>query len=404
MQQGAKSIMSELLKLAAIRIDGNTQLRAETNQDTVDGYAQDMLAGDVFPPVVVYHDGTDYWLSDGFHRYHAVEQVGKDEIDVEVRQGTRRDAQLNAAAANRKHGLQFTNADKRRIVTIFLSDAEWSKWSDREIARQCGVSQPFVSKMREALTDNRYQSTDQSTQEKVETAIAEYGRKKSVAAWWKTVEENAPESRVETIRYYAQVHDRLLTMRNEAAEAALREDRRIGQLLNEMQKNETPRPLDLDTEAQEIRAILALGNVDENPIIAAVVGKKLSRIKHYFDVTGLIDSKRSSFVEDALEMSGILREIQSILTPEQFTLWLRAKNALNYDGDEVYTQSLLSVTQPYTRETPVDAIDLDNQRIIAIAWYNWAVSSKEFPGQFPLRMKDPQQWFGWSEESAEAQA
>ena len=32
-----------------------------------------------------------------------------------------------------------TNADKRRAVETLLNDAEWATWSDREIARQCGV-------------------------------------------------------------------------------------------------------------------------------------------------------------------------------------------------------------------------------------------------------------------------
>ncbi len=35
-----------------------------------------------------------------------------------------------------------------------LEDSEWSQWSDREIARQCKVSQPAVSKYRKILTDN----------------------------------------------------------------------------------------------------------------------------------------------------------------------------------------------------------------------------------------------------------
>jgi hypothetical protein len=29
-----------------------------------------------FPPVVVYFDGTDYWLADGFHRLAAWERIG----------------------------------------------------------------------------------------------------------------------------------------------------------------------------------------------------------------------------------------------------------------------------------------------------------------------------------------
>lgn len=44
--------------------------------------------------------------------------------------------------------MRRTNADKRRAVETLLRDDEWGKWSDNEIARRCGVSQPFVSKLR----------------------------------------------------------------------------------------------------------------------------------------------------------------------------------------------------------------------------------------------------------------
>ena len=53
--------------------------------------------------------------------------------------------------------MRRTNEDKRRAVTRLLEDAEWAAWSDREIARRAGVSQPFVGSMRESHTDNGYQ-------------------------------------------------------------------------------------------------------------------------------------------------------------------------------------------------------------------------------------------------------
>src|SRR5690348_3428017 len=124
------------LAINLIRTDGGTQPRAELDYGVIQDYAQQMLEGVVFPDVIVFYDGVHYWLGDGFHRHHATRQICRETINAEIRQGTRRDAQLYSVGANATHGLRRTNADKRRAVETLLRDAEWSKWSDREIARK----------------------------------------------------------------------------------------------------------------------------------------------------------------------------------------------------------------------------------------------------------------------------
>lgn len=136
------------LNLNAIRIDGGTQSRVEIHTEVASEYADAIKGGAEFPPVVVFHDGADYWLADGFHRYHAHKQAGKASISAEVKTGTQRDAVLYSLGANCAHGLRRSNADKRKAVAAMLADAEWSQWSDRKIAEACGVSHPFVSAMR----------------------------------------------------------------------------------------------------------------------------------------------------------------------------------------------------------------------------------------------------------------
>lgn len=138
-----------MIPVSKIRTDGGTQSRAAINEATVDEYAEALADPEtVFPPVVVYYDGRDHWLADGFHRVAAWERVGRVEVPAEVRQGDRRRAILHSVAANSTHGLRRTNDDKRRAVMTLLEDDEWSKWSDRQIARQCGVSHEFVRKLR----------------------------------------------------------------------------------------------------------------------------------------------------------------------------------------------------------------------------------------------------------------
>ncbi len=148
-----------------IRANGGTQMRAGLNQETVREY-QEWLQGLLdqgnlaqMPPIIVYYDGTDYWLADGFHRLAAWQHAGfaagplKLTIPAEVKAGTRRDAILHAAGANAAHGLRRTPADKWRAVESLLVDDEWSKWSDREIARRCHVSPTFVGQVRAKLGD-----------------------------------------------------------------------------------------------------------------------------------------------------------------------------------------------------------------------------------------------------------
>jgi uncharacterized ParB-like nuclease family protein len=138
----------ETIKLFMVRLDGGTQSRASLSDSTIDEYAEAIANGATFPPVTIFHDGDSYWLSEGFHRFHAHERAGRESIACDIRQGTRRDAVLFGAGANAEHGLRRTNEDKRRAVMTLLGDNEWREWSDREIARRCGVSQPFVSSLR----------------------------------------------------------------------------------------------------------------------------------------------------------------------------------------------------------------------------------------------------------------
>ena len=53
---------------------------------------------------------------------------------------------LTPIGVNRDHALKRSNADKRRCVEIALK--EFGGMSDRAIAEMCGVTQPFVGKIR----------------------------------------------------------------------------------------------------------------------------------------------------------------------------------------------------------------------------------------------------------------
>ena len=108
--------------------------------------------------MIAFHDGVVYWLADGFHRYHAHRRAGQDQIEVDVREGTLREAILHSAGANADHGLQRTNRDKRNAVVTVLTnelvstDEHGNPWSDRAIARICKVDHKTVSRARQDLS------------------------------------------------------------------------------------------------------------------------------------------------------------------------------------------------------------------------------------------------------------
>ena len=139
------------LSLDVIRLDGGTQARVSLNNDVVTEYAAHLKEGDTFPEIVVFHDGSDYWLADGFHRYHAHKHNGEQEIACDVKTGTLEEAKLYAYGANGRRGLSMSREDKRKVILLMLQHPEWSKWTNTEIAKHTGVSSMTVGRIKAGL-------------------------------------------------------------------------------------------------------------------------------------------------------------------------------------------------------------------------------------------------------------
>lgn len=150
--------MNKTLNLGVLELDGRLQSRVEIDEDAVADYALALESGDKFPAVLAFFDGIKYYLTDGYHRYHAHKRAGKASIEVEVVNGTFRDAIFHATSVNSKHGMRRSNADKRKAVMTLLEDFEWEGMSSSEIARHCGVSVAFVSNLRN-VTGKQTEST-----------------------------------------------------------------------------------------------------------------------------------------------------------------------------------------------------------------------------------------------------
>src|SRR5215813_8125511 len=139
------------LNSEVLRCDADVQPRLALSDAHIREYAALLQEGHELGTIVVFQGGRDSYLADGFHRVAAAKRIGVEALPAEIRIGTKREALLYACGAN-KHGQPLSNADKQRVVRHLLEDAEWGQWSDREIARHCGVSHVFVAKRRKALT------------------------------------------------------------------------------------------------------------------------------------------------------------------------------------------------------------------------------------------------------------
>ncbi|MCK6525519.1 ParB/RepB/Spo0J family partition protein [Myxococcota bacterium] len=148
--------MLETVPIASIQ--QKHQFRARMSQQTIDDYAEALLNGATFPPIDVrrlpdlgFGEPGGLFLADGYHRLAAHKKIGAEYILAEVKDSTEALLFEAAVSANSNHGLPRTQEDKRAAVRAALAHGVIGKRSDTQIAKLCGVSQPFVSKLRKDL-------------------------------------------------------------------------------------------------------------------------------------------------------------------------------------------------------------------------------------------------------------
>lgn len=144
----------QLVSIKSIRIDKDALQPREASEDDVEvrrKYAADMMDGDEFPPITVFDDGADLWLSDGHTRVDAAKSIGCVSIKAKVIKGTKRDAILFAIEVNRIQGRQMTLSDCRKAAVMLLRDTEWRRWNNAMIARKSGISSKTVAALRQEL-------------------------------------------------------------------------------------------------------------------------------------------------------------------------------------------------------------------------------------------------------------
>lgn len=147
------------LRLSQITVDAGTDTRHEINDTIVDEYGEAAKAGAKFPPMVAFFDSKEdkYFLADGFHRYFGYERYGIKEFEVDVRNGTDKDALKFALGCNNEHGYRRTNKDKLHCVKMAVK--EFNSLSDRAVADLCNVSHTMVAEVRKEMEPEETESS-----------------------------------------------------------------------------------------------------------------------------------------------------------------------------------------------------------------------------------------------------
>lgn len=141
-----------VIRIDELIIDPDIQLGERKLDDgTVQNYSIALSNNAKFPPIVVFSDGTDNWLSDGFHRVKAAQRLGLVTIDADVREGTKQDAIVYAAIANVANGRPMSAAQKREAGARLL---ELTDWSQHRIAQELAVDAKTVTNWKATMENS----------------------------------------------------------------------------------------------------------------------------------------------------------------------------------------------------------------------------------------------------------
>jgi hypothetical protein len=149
---GTKVKTMDEVRIADLVADDRCQARENMNWDAVGDYRAAYEAGESLPPLEVFGVKGKLIIVDGFHRCEAAIRAGVATLPVNmVGEGAMGDAIWEALRKNHHHGVQRTQADKRKAVRKALARDDSA--SDRAIAKHCGVSHTFVAIMRKGKVE-----------------------------------------------------------------------------------------------------------------------------------------------------------------------------------------------------------------------------------------------------------
>ena len=128
--------MIKELEIKDIEVDIKYQARVAMSLDLIQEYQERIEQGDEFPAIELFEVENRYILVDGFHRLSAYKKLNQAKIKAKiVTKKSERDALLYTTTANSNNGLRRSREDIKKAIKTLLEDSEWSRWSERKIAR-----------------------------------------------------------------------------------------------------------------------------------------------------------------------------------------------------------------------------------------------------------------------------
>ena len=126
--------------------------RGAATQSTIDQYADALLSGDVFPPIVLEPDTNR--LYDGYHRWQAHKQAGRTEVEAVWRSTPAGvPEKLFAASLSVKHGDRIKGDELKRIARDIITKD--TGFDINTIARHCGVTRQTAGRWVSDIVDFR---------------------------------------------------------------------------------------------------------------------------------------------------------------------------------------------------------------------------------------------------------
>lgn len=125
----------QLVHTSRIVVDERFQVRARTDDATVERYANAMKAGSTFPPIKLAQIGSSLVLIDGFHRLRAGIADAEGFVEAVVVAATQREARWLAAEANAQHGLPLKPNEIREAFRAYVRARKHTGKSYREMSK-----------------------------------------------------------------------------------------------------------------------------------------------------------------------------------------------------------------------------------------------------------------------------